>query len=221
MNKEIYPTYVYTIIPAEWVCVHRKILMMMADYGEAMLKDCKASCSDRNSKIIECYNMFNAAVAAKNIGQDKKANLIINYIKANIKQIYKGVDTSKFLTTCVDKNGNLETLVECKDVPKFWIYDKIIESPVFLVGSGQTFDDIYKSYYARPYNDDPKGSYPLSVEEGERIIVVILTTEASKIEQIEMNDFNIPMEISINGPYTVYTSKNSYHAGDYVIDINY
>lgn len=221
MSKEIYPTYVYTIIPAEWVCIHRKILMMMADYGEAMLKDCKASCSDRNSKIIECYNMFNAAVAAKNIDQDKKANLIINYIKANIEQIYKGVDTSKFLTTCVDKNGNLETLVECKDVPKFWIYDTIMESPVLIVGSGQTFDDVYKSYYARPYNGDPKGSYNLTVEEGERIIIVILTSESDKIQQIEMNDINIPMDVSTKDDYTIYTSKNIYKEGEYVIDINY
>ena len=221
MSKQIYPEYIYTTIPAEWVCVHRKILMMMADYGEAMLKDCKASCTDRNSNIIECFNMFNAAVAAKNIGQDKKANLIINYVKAKINQFYKGTDTSEFLTTCTDKHGNLETIVKCKDIPEFWIYDNVVHNTVFIIGSGQTFDDVYKSYYARPYNGDPKGSYPLSVEEGERIIVVILTTEADKIEQIEMNDFNIPMEVSTYGSYTIYTSINTYKEGDYTIDINY
>ena len=221
MAKQIYPKYIYTTIPAEWVCIHRKILLMMADYGEAMLKDCKASCTDRNSNIIECYNMFNAAVAAKNIGQDKKANLIINYIKAKLNQIYKGIDISDFLTTCIDKHGTLKTLVKCKDVPEFWIYDENLESAVFIVGSGKTFDDVYKSYYAREYNDTPKGSYNLTVEEGERIIVVILTTEASKIEQIEMNDINIPMNISIYEAYTVYTSVNTYHAGEYTIDINY
>ena len=221
MAKQIYPDYIYTTIPAEWVCVHRKILMMMADYGEAMLKDCKASCTDRNSNIIECFNMFNAAVAAKNIGQDKKANLIINYIKAKINQIYKGVDTSEFLTTCIDKNGTLKTLVKCKDIPEFWIYDENLDSPVFIVGSGQTFDDVYKSYYAREYNGTPKGSYNLAVEEGDKIIVVILTTEASKIEQIEMNDINIPMEISVHDSYTIYTSINTYNAGEYTIDINY
>lgn len=221
MSKKIYPTYVYTIIPAEWVCIHRKLLMMMADYGEAMLKDCKASCSDRNSNIIECYNMFNAAVAAKNIGQDKKANLIINYIKAKINQFYKGVDTSEFLTTVADKYGSIETLVKCKDIPEFWLYDEILDENVFIVGSGQNFEDVYKSYYARPYDGNPQGSYPLTVEEGEHIIIVILTTEASKIEQIEMNDINIPMNISTFDSYTVYTSINVYQKGEYIIDINY
>ena len=36
-----------------------------------------------------------------------------------------------------------------------------------------------------------------------------------------MNDFNIPMDISIYGTYTVYTSLNTYQAGNYIIDINY
>ena len=40
-------------------------------------------------------------------------------------------------------------------------------------------------------------------------------------EQIEMNDFNIPMDISTFGIYTVYTSLNVYQAGTYTIDINY
>lgn len=221
MAKQIYPDYVYTTIPAEWVCIHRKILMMMADYGEAMLKDCKASCTDRSSNTIECFNMFNAAVAAKNIGQDKKANLIINYIKAKINQIYKGVDTSEFLTTCIDKRGTLQTLVKCKDVPEFWMYDEGLESAVFIVGSGKDFDDVYKSYYARAYDGDPKGSYNLTVAEGDRIIIVILTTEASKIEQIEMNNVNIPMNVTTYEAYTVYTSINTYQAGEYVININY
>ena len=80
-RREVTPEYIYTTIPAEYVCVYHKILAMLADYGEEMLKDCKASCTDRNSGIIECKNMFDAAVAARILGQDKKANLIINYIK--------------------------------------------------------------------------------------------------------------------------------------------
>ena len=36
-----------------------------------------------------------------------------------------------------------------------------------------------------------------------------------------MNDINIPMNVSIYEAYTVYTSINTYHAGEYTIDINY
>ena len=79
---QIEPEYIYVTIPAEYICVYHRILAMLADYGEDMLNDCKASCTDRNSNVIECFNMFNAACAARLIGQNKKAQLIINYIKA-------------------------------------------------------------------------------------------------------------------------------------------
>ena len=51
-RREVTPEYIYTTIPAEYVCVYHRILAMLADYGEEMLKDCKASCSDRNSNVI-------------------------------------------------------------------------------------------------------------------------------------------------------------------------
>ena len=77
-RKEITPEYIYLTIPAEYVCVYHRIMAMLADYGEEMLKDCKANCTDKNSGVIECFNMFNAACAARHMGEDKKASLIIN-----------------------------------------------------------------------------------------------------------------------------------------------
>lgn len=120
-RKEISPEYIYTTIPAEYVCVYHRILAMLADYGEEMLKDCKASCTDKNSGVIECYNMFNAAVAARSLGDEKKATLIINYIKAKINQIYKGKDNSTSFVFPIDENGALKAFVSCNDRPRFWI----------------------------------------------------------------------------------------------------
>ena len=91
----------------------------------------------------------------------------------------------------------------------------------FFVGAGADYTDVMTVDWNRPYDGDPQGQYPVTVGQGQRIIVVIPTSEASKIEQIEMNDINIPMDISIYGTYTVYTSLNTYQAGDYTIDINY
>lgn len=120
-RREITPEYIYTTIPAEYVCVYHKILAMLADYGEDMLKDCKASCTDRNSNVIECKNMFDAAVAARVLGQEKKANLIINYIKAKINQIYKGNDNSTSFVFPIDENGKLKAFVSCNDRPRFFV----------------------------------------------------------------------------------------------------
>lgn len=112
---QIEPEYVYVTIPAEYVCVYHRILAMLADYGEEMLKDCKANCTDRNSGVIECFNMFNAAVAARKLGKDKLAETLIKYIKAKINQIYKGFDnsTESFIFP-VDKNGEIKAIVSCK-----------------------------------------------------------------------------------------------------------
>jgi len=115
------PEYVYVTIPAEYICVYHRILAMLADYGEDMLKDCKASCTDKNSGVIECFNMFNAAVAARKLGKDKLAETLIKYIKAKINQIYQGKDNSTSFVFPVDPNGRIKAFVSCGELPKFEI----------------------------------------------------------------------------------------------------
>ena len=118
---QIEPEYVYVTIPAEYICIYHRILAMLADYGEDMLKDCKASCTDRNSNVIDCFNMFNAAVAARKLGKDKLAETLIKYIKAKINQMYRGVDNSTSFVFPVDENGQLKAFVSCNERPMFYI----------------------------------------------------------------------------------------------------
>ena len=118
---QIEPEYVYITIPAEYICVYHRILAMLADYGEDMLKDCKASCTDRNSNVIDCFNMFNAAVAARKLGKDKLAETLIKYIKAKINQMYRGVNNSTSFVFPVDENGQLKAFVSCNERPMFYI----------------------------------------------------------------------------------------------------
>ena len=139
-RKEVIPEYIYLTIPAEYVCVYHRIMAMLADYGEDMLKDCKAACTDRNSGVIECYNMFNAACAARLLGQDKKAQLIINYIKAKINQIYKGKDNSTSYVFPIDENGKLKAFVSCNDRPRFWINE---EEDLMKQNQGLGFEEEY------------------------------------------------------------------------------
>ena len=118
---QIEPEYIYVTVPAEYICVYHRILAMLADYGEDMLKDCKASCTDRNSNVIDCFNMFNAAVAARKLGKDKLAETLIKYIKAKINQMYRGVDNSTSFVFPVDENGQLKAFVSCNERPMFHI----------------------------------------------------------------------------------------------------
>lgn len=118
---QVDPEYVYVTIPAEYICIYHRILAMLADYGEDMLKDCKASCTDRNSNVIECFNMFNAAVAARKLGNEKLAETLIKYVKAKINQMYKGKDNSTSFVFPVDENGQLKAFVSCGERPMFHI----------------------------------------------------------------------------------------------------
>lgn len=119
--KPIELEYIYVTIPAEYICVYHRILAMMADYGEDMLKDCKASCTDKNSGVIECFNMFNSAVAARKLGKEKLASVIITYIKAKINQIYKDKDNSTSFVFPIDETGQLKAFVSCGERPRFEI----------------------------------------------------------------------------------------------------
>ena len=162
-RKEVIPEYIYLTIPAEYVCVYHRIMAMLADYGEEMLKDCKAACTDRNSGVIECYNMFNAACAARLLGQDKKAQLIINYIKAKINQIYKGKDNSTSYVFPIDENGKLKAFVSCNDRPRFWINE---EEDLMKQNQGLGFEEQYsldnengEDSYIYPFDFDCEASY--------------------------------------------------------------
>lgn len=138
---QVEPEYVYVTVPAEYICVYHRILAMMADYGEELLKNCKASCTDKNNNIIECFNMFNAAVSARKLGKDKLAETIIKYVKAKINQIYKGFDNSTSFVFPVDENGQLKAFVSCGERPRFEInpYDMELYEHKFDNGFDEHF----------------------------------------------------------------------------------
>lgn len=146
---EIEPEYVYVTIPAEYICVYHRILAMLADFGEDMLKDCKASCTDKNSGVIECFNMFNAAVAARKLSNNdpdskygKLARTLINYIKAQINLIYKGKDNSTSFVFPIDEDGQLKAFISCGELPKFYISSDDMELYEHKFGKG--FDEHFK-----------------------------------------------------------------------------
>ena len=165
-RKEVELEYVYVTIPAEYICVYHRILAMLADFGEEMLKDCKASCTDRNSNVIQCFNMFNAAVAARKLGKDKLAETLIKYIKAKINQIYQGNDNLTSFIFPVDETGHLKAFVSCGERPKFEIDPE--DGELFEHKFNNGFDEHFR---LGPEDENaPEGS---PVEEGGLSVVLI------------------------------------------------
>ena len=93
----------------------------MAEYGLDMLNDCQAGCTNQNKSIINCFNMFNAAVAARKLGQDKVAETIIKYVNSQLKLIYNNDITIPETVFPVDEHGYLKAIVSCGENPKFEI----------------------------------------------------------------------------------------------------
>ena len=155
--KEVELEYVYVTIPAEYICVYHRILAMLADFGEEMLKDCKASCTDRNSNVIQCFNIFNAAVAARKLGKDKLAETLIKYIKAKINQIYQGNDNSTSFIFPVDETGQLKAFVSCGERSEFRI--NADDGELFEHKFNNGFDEHFRlgpEDFSEDENDEPQ-----------------------------------------------------------------
>jgi len=163
---QVEPEYVYVTIPAEYICVYHRILAMLADYGEEMLKDCKASCTDRNSGVIECKNMFDAAVAARKLGKNKLAETLIKYIKAKINQIYQGKDNSTSFVFPIDENGEIKAFVSCGERPKFEI--NADDGMLYEHKFGNGFDEHFK---LGPEDESPDGKEPEEPEEEVGLVI--------------------------------------------------
>lgn len=107
--------YAFIVMPQKYICVYHYILILFAELGEDLLKDCKASCTNKNKDVVNCYNMFIAAVSAYNLGQTTLANTLIKFIKAKIEQLFKKYKDNISFTLPVDETGSIVINYECTE----------------------------------------------------------------------------------------------------------
>lgn len=84
MIKNVDGTYIYLVVPAKYECVYTKLLVKMSDLGVDLLKDCVSTCRGLNKQVLNCWNMFQAACCAYEVGEYKKADLLINYVNTSL-----------------------------------------------------------------------------------------------------------------------------------------
>lgn len=153
---EINPEYVYMMIPSDWVCLYHKLLGYLADFGEVALKDCKVVCQGNNLYVIQCWNMFQSAVACRNLGKIKQADVLIDYIKAQLDIIYSNSDKEVYCgggEVFVTKDGHLKARVSCDtdESYRFFInkedghlyeeYDAETQKTVFHIENGDLISE--------------------------------------------------------------------------------
>lgn len=119
---EITPQYVYLTVPSEYVCVYHKLLSCIADFGKEILDNCEASCKGIGKSIINCWNLFQSAIACKELGRDDEANLFIDYINKQLFIIYRGTNKDIYKGTfpvTITDTGGLKAMVTCGSNTKF------------------------------------------------------------------------------------------------------
>lgn len=119
---EIEVPHVYMIIPVKYICTYHKLLIALSDLGIDMLQDCQSICKDNTKNIITCWNMFQAAIAAYNLNQEKQSDLLINYINGQLELILSGTDINihnESFILPITPDGKLEAIVSCKNPPTF------------------------------------------------------------------------------------------------------
>ena len=82
MSLTINESKIYITIPSKYSYVYEQLLKRMSDFGTALLDDCSSNCKNSNKQTVICWNMFQAACAAYQREEVKKAELLINYICA-------------------------------------------------------------------------------------------------------------------------------------------
>lgn len=82
--KEILLSDIYLLIPENYITIYQKLITLIINNNKAIKEK-----PDNvvNKQIIDCWNLFQSAVAAYNLGFEKEADFFINFIDCHINNI--------------------------------------------------------------------------------------------------------------------------------------
>lgn len=103
--------YIYMKIPELYANLYYRILESLVEYGVEDLKDCKSRCSNKSSIVIECFNMFRAAMAANELEDVSARDTFLKYVLARMRQINKDFDiTDDMIINSQDKQNTMDKM---------------------------------------------------------------------------------------------------------------
>lgn len=151
---------IHATMPKSWTSLAQKIYYLFAEYGIESLKDCKADCNKTNYNIVKCYNMFCSAIAAYNVGKYKEANVIINYIKSQLKLLYPNMsfgNKSLYIGSGLDLSDVIKSEQKIEDINTLvGSYQIDVESDThlyFVFSAGLTYNRITFNNFDIPFED--------------------------------------------------------------------
>lgn len=128
--------YQYMNIPGDYMPVYKQLLYALSKIGKNIMDDCAYSCKQSGHNIFVCWHLFQSAIAAYNIGEYKKADLFINYIKAQLpksirlEQIELDVIQNKYpnIKYYINKNGSYVFTIQV--IYKGRVYQRTLTLPM-------------------------------------------------------------------------------------------
>ena len=159
------------------------------------------------------------------------ANTADNYVPFDKLSIYLNgtllVETKDVNYFEYDAEITETTLIRCVGKIMGVEYERrklIAHYTSFWLGAGQSYEDIMDEEHLIPINEELKGSYDVTVDSGDHIIIIMGEQLAEGFVRADMNGVEIPFDessITVSGEnYKVFTSVNSYNDGTFNIDIN-
>lgn len=123
---EISPDLVYMSIPRKYMCTYIRLLNMVSDIGKRLLDDCNATCKGDGKNVMNCWNMFQSAIACYNVGKAEEADFLINYIEKQVYNLYSnmGISYNQTLEVPVTEGGGVKAICTCGEEIKIVIDEK-------------------------------------------------------------------------------------------------
>lgn len=79
---------IYLLIPENYIVTYQKLILLIVNNHSAIIAK---PTNIINKQLIDCWNLFQSAVAAYNLGFEKQADFFINFIDCNIDKIINNI----------------------------------------------------------------------------------------------------------------------------------
>lgn len=128
--------YIQHIIPGEYLPTYKKLLYALSKIGKQIMDDCAYSCKQGGHNIFVCWQLFQSAIAAYNIGETKKADLFIKYINSQLpksirlEQVELDVIDHKYPNVSYYVNANGSTVFTLQAIYEGKVYQRTITLPI-------------------------------------------------------------------------------------------
>lgn len=128
--------YVQLIIPGDYLPTYKKLLYALSKIGKQIMDDCAYSCKQGGHNIFVCWQLFQSAIAAYNIGETKKADLFIKYIDSQLpksirlEQVELDVIDHQYPNVNYYINDNGSTVFTLQAIYKGQVYQRTITLPM-------------------------------------------------------------------------------------------